>query len=109
MPTYEYKCRGCEHRFEQFQSMTAKPLRVCPECGERKLERLIGAGAALIFKGSGFYETDYRSDSYRKAAAADKPADANGKSDKGEGKKAQPAKTEKNVEKKTEKKQSAPS
>ncbi len=62
MPTYEYECDACEHRFEQFQSMTAKPLRLCPECGERKLRRLIGAGAGLIVEGSGVDETDYRSD-----------------------------------------------
>ena len=68
MPTYEYECENCGHAFEQFQSMTAKPTRVCPECGKRKVKRLIGAGAGLIFKGSGFYITDYRSDSYQKAA-----------------------------------------
>lgn len=80
MPTYEYRCNECEHQFEEFQSITAKPLRKCPECGERKLERLIGTGAGIIFKGSGFYETDYRSDSYRKAAQAEK---SNGKADTG--------------------------
>ncbi len=72
MPTYDYRCDGCGHEFERFQSMTAKVLRTCPECGERKLKRLIGAGGAVIFKGSGFYQTDYRSASYKKAAEADK-------------------------------------
>jgi putative FmdB family regulatory protein len=72
MPTYEYRCENCEHEFEQFQSMSAKPLRKCPECGKLKLRRLIGTGAGVIFKGSGFYETDYRSDSYKKAAEAEK-------------------------------------
>ena len=72
MPTYEYKCENCEHHFEQFQSITSKPLRVCPECGENKLNRLIGAGSGIIFKGSGFYQTDYRNDSYKKAAENDK-------------------------------------
>ena len=71
MPTYDYVCDACEHAFEQFQSMTAKPLRKCPACSKTKLRRLIGTGAGVIFKGSGFYETDYRSDSYKKAAKAD--------------------------------------
>ncbi len=72
MPTYEYKCENCGHQFEQFQSITSKPLRVCPQCGENKLNRLIGAGSGIIFKGSGFYATDYRNDSYKKSAASDK-------------------------------------
>ncbi|MBL1219033.1 MAG: zinc ribbon domain-containing protein [Planctomycetes bacterium] len=72
MPTYEYVCRACNHDFELFQSMSAPVKRKCPECGKKKLERLIGTGSAIIFKGSGFYETDYRSDSYKKAAKAEK-------------------------------------
>lgn len=60
MPTYDYVCEGCGHGFEHFQSMTSRRLRKCPACGERKLQRLVGAGAGLIFKGSGFYETDYK-------------------------------------------------
>jgi putative FmdB family regulatory protein len=72
MPTYEYKCENCGHQFEQFQSITSKPLRVCPQCGENTLTRLIGAGSGIIFKGSGFYSTDYRKESYKKAAASDK-------------------------------------
>ncbi len=71
MPTYEYVCDACEHQFEEFQSIKAEPLRTCPECGRKKLRRLIGPGAAIVFKGSGFYKTDYRSESYRKGAAAD--------------------------------------
>lgn len=71
MPTYEYKCKKCEHLFELFQSMSDDPVKTCPEC-KGEVERLIGAGAGLIFKGSGFYTTDYRSDSYQKAAKADK-------------------------------------
>lgn len=71
MPTYEYVCRACEHQFEMFQSMSATVKRKCPQCGKNTLERLIGTGSAIIFKGSGFYETDYRSDSYKKAAKAD--------------------------------------
>ena len=72
MPTYEYECAACGHTLEKFQSMTEKPLKKCPECGKRKLEKLIGMGAGVIFKGSGFYQTDYRSESYRKAERADK-------------------------------------
>ena len=80
MPTYDYECRECEHLFEEFQSITAKPLRRCPECGKNKLRRLIGAGAGVIFKGSGFYETDYRSEGYKNSAKAEKDA-ASPKSD----------------------------
>src|SRR5262252_8473349 len=75
MPTYDYKCNACGHRFELFQSMKAAPKRKCPECGKNALERLIGTGAAVIFKGSGFYQTDYRSESYKKGAEAEKPAE----------------------------------
>jgi putative FmdB family regulatory protein len=60
MPTYEYECRACGHAFETMHSMTAPVLRKCPECGKLKLERLISGGAGVIFKGSGFYETDYK-------------------------------------------------
>src|SRR5437763_15783342 len=73
MPTYEYACSACGHHFEEFQSITAKALTKCPECGKRKVKRLISAGAGFIFKGSGFYITDYRSDNYKageKSAAA---------------------------------------
>lgn len=72
MPTYDYQCSACGHEFELFQQMSAPVKKKCPECGELKLQRLIGTGAGVLFKGSGFYETDYRSDSYRKAAEADK-------------------------------------
>ncbi|MBL8758102.1 MAG: zinc ribbon domain-containing protein, partial [Phycisphaerae bacterium] len=78
MPTYEYVCEACKHRFERFQSMTAAPVKVCPECGKRTVKRLIGTGAALLFKGSGFYITDYRSEGYKKKAEADKPSAAGG-------------------------------
>jgi putative FmdB family regulatory protein len=76
MPTYDYECRACEHRFEEFQSISADPLTKCPKCGKKKLQRLFGAGAAVVFKGSGFYQTDYRSDSYTKGAKADKPPES---------------------------------
>ena len=73
MPTYDYLCDGCGHRFEEFQSMTAKALRKCPQCGKNALQRLIGAGAGVIFKGSGFYETDYRSSSWTEGSKKDAP------------------------------------
>ena len=66
MPTYAYVCQNCHHEFDAFQSITAKPLRKCPACGQAALKRLIGSGAGIIFKGSGFYCTDYRSDGYKK-------------------------------------------
>ena len=72
MPTYDYECQACGHTFEKFQSITAPAIRKCPACGKRKVRRLIGAGAGIIFKGSGFYQTDYRSESYKKAAEKDK-------------------------------------
>jgi putative FmdB family regulatory protein len=86
MPTYEYACDNCGHEFERFQSITAKPLRKCPVCGKSRLRRLIGTGGGVIFKGSGFYETDYRSESYKKAAEAEKNA-TSGSSKDGESKK----------------------
>jgi putative FmdB family regulatory protein len=78
MPTYDYRCKACAHEFEEFQSMSAKPLKKCPACGKQQLERLIGTGAGVIFKGGGFYETDYRSDSYKKAAEADTKSQSGG-------------------------------
>ena len=60
MPTYDYRCQACGHAFEEFQSMSDAPLKKCPKCGRRRLVRLLGTGAGIIFKGSGFYETDYR-------------------------------------------------
>ena len=87
MPTYEYECKKCGHRFEEFQSITAEPLKICrkaicPKGGARgRLKRLIGGGGGLLFKGSGFYETDYRSESYQKAAKADNSSSSSEKSD----------------------------
>lgn len=78
MPTYDYRCRACDYEFELFQQMSDPVKRKCPECGKLQLERLIGTGAGVIFKGGGFYETDYRSDSYKKAAEAEKSAATNG-------------------------------
>ncbi|MCD4699603.1 MAG: zinc ribbon domain-containing protein [Phycisphaerae bacterium] len=74
MPTYDYHCEACEADFELFQPITAKPIKKCPQCGKSRVRRLIGAGAGIIFKGSGFYQTDYRSDSYAKDAEKEKSA-----------------------------------
>jgi len=88
MPTYEYECRSCGHRYELFQSITAKPIKKCPECGRNTAVRLIGAGSSILFKGSGFYETDYRSEGYKKAAKAEAEAASGGdKKDKAPDKK----------------------
>jgi putative FmdB family regulatory protein len=80
MPTYEYHCDACEHNFDEFQSINDKPLKKCPKCGKLKLRRVFGAGAAIIFKGSGFYQTDYRSESYKAAAKADQETSKTDKS-----------------------------
>ena len=74
MPTYDYECDACGHTFELFQSISEPVQKKCPECGKLKLRRLFGTGAAVVFKGSGFYQTDYRSESYKKGAEKDKPA-----------------------------------
>jgi putative FmdB family regulatory protein len=76
MPTYEYKCDACGHAFEKFHSMTAEPIRKCPACKKNKVKRLIGTGAGLIFKGSGFYITDYGKDGKKDQRSA--PAKAEG-------------------------------
>ena len=87
MPTYEYICKECGHEFELFQQMSAPVKKKCSECGKLKLKRLIGRGSAVMFKGSGFYETDYRSESYKKDAKAEKDAKIPEKKSKTEGKK----------------------
>lgn len=83
MPTYDYECKACHHRWELFQSIKADPEKKCPKCGKKQAQRVIGPGAGIIFKGSGFYQTDYRSSAYKKAAEADKKASdsSNGKSE----------------------------
>ena len=95
MPTYEYVCEKCGHEFEKFQSMAASPLKVCPEdkCGQKRwgkgsVKRAISGGAGLIFKGSGFYITDYRSDSYKEAAKKDSTTPAAASSNSSESKSA---------------------
>ena len=72
MPTYEYLCNNCGHELEKFQSMSARPLRKCPECKKATLKRLLGTGAGIIFKGSGFYQTDYRGEGYKKQQEKEK-------------------------------------
>jgi putative FmdB family regulatory protein len=76
MPTYDYVCDKCGHKFEEMQSFKDDPLKTCPKCHEDALRRLFGTGAAILFKGSGFYETDYRSESYKNAAKKDAPAES---------------------------------
>jgi putative FmdB family regulatory protein len=72
MPTYDYLCDACGHSWELFQKISDDPIKDCPECNRKKARRLFGTGAAVVFKGSGFYQTDYRSDSYKKRAEAEK-------------------------------------
>lgn len=88
MPTYDYKCNACDHTFELFQHIKENPVKKCPACGKLKVERVIGAGGAVIFKGSGFYQTDYRSEEYKSKAK----------------KETEPAKPEKSETRATEKK-----
>lgn len=85
MPTYDYKCKECDHRWELFQPITAKAVRKCPDCGKLKAQRVIGPGAGVIFKGSGFYQTDYRSSAYKKAAEADRQSQSGGSDSKSSG------------------------
>ena len=80
MPTYDYECDDCGHTFELFQNFSEAVKKKCPECGKPKLRRLFGTGAAVVFKGSGFYQTDYRSESYKKAAEKDKPSESKSES-----------------------------
>jgi len=82
MPTYEYECRGCGHRFERVQSIHAAPRARCPRCS-KAAKRLISSGAGLLFKGSGFYITDYRSSSYQAKAKAESGKKTPSKGDSG--------------------------
>ncbi len=113
MPTYEYRCDGCGHELELFQNISAAPKKRCPACKKQRLKRKIGGGAGFLFKGSGFYLTDYRSDSYKKGADADKrepdkkegdkkPAESGASSAGGDKKPAAPAPETKAKKKKSE-------
>ena len=96
MPTYDYECDACNHAFEMFQSITARHIRKCPECGKLKIKRLIGAGSTIIFKGSGFYQTDYRSKEYKSQQKAEKASSTADTKDKKESK-AKKKETKKNA------------
>jgi len=74
MPTYEYRCHACDNKWEEFQSIKIEPTKKCPKCKKLKAERIISAGGGIIFKGTGFYQTDYRSENYKKGADAAKKA-----------------------------------
>ena len=99
MPTYDYECDACQHTWELFQRITEDPVKSCPKCKKKKARRLFGTGAAIMFKGSGFYETDYRSDSYKKGADKDKKSTSDSSGDKKSG-----AKSEKKSESKPDSK-----
>jgi putative FmdB family regulatory protein len=84
MPTYDYECDACGHSFELFQGINEPVKKKCPACAKNRLRRLFGTGAAIVFKGSGFYQTDYRSESYKKAAASEsKASESSGSESKG--------------------------
>lgn len=92
MPTYDYLCEACGHELEVFQGINDEVLKKCPECKKNKLQRQFGTGAAIVFKGSGFYQTDYRSESYKKGQSADKPkSESKGDGKKGDSKAKKPA------------------
>ena len=104
MPTYEYECRACGNEFEMFQKMTDEPLRKCPKCGKLKLKKKVGIGAGIIFKGSGFYCTDYRSPTYRESqkkdsSSASAPASSSEKSSSSSDKTSSESKTSKSEHK----------
>lgn len=102
MPTYDYQCSACEHEWELFQRITEDPVKTCPACKKRKAVRQFGTGAAIVFKGSGFYETDYRSESYKKSAEADKKKPASNSDSKSEKSDSGSAKSESKPKKKTD-------
>ncbi len=103
MPTYQYLCEGCGHEFERFQSIKAGAMRKCPACSKMRLNRLIGAGGAIIFKGSGFYQTDYRTESYKEGEKNAKPKTETKASDKKETKKTDAPKAKDKTKKTTPK------
>jgi putative FmdB family regulatory protein len=107
MPTYDYVCDACGHEFEHFQSMSSPVERKCPKCKKLKLRRLIGTGLAIMFKGSGFYTTDYRSEQYKKHAAADKPSESSEKKPESKTETKSETKSESKSETKSESKSSS--
>ncbi len=114
MPTYDYHCRKCDQNFEMFQSMRDAPVRECPKdlCrrpkwGHGKVKRLLGTGAGIIFKGSGFYSTDYRSKAYQEAAKEEAPTAGGEKSSSGKESKTPPPKTSTSAPPNKPKKESA--
>jgi putative FmdB family regulatory protein len=108
VPTYEYMCTNCGNEFERFQSIKARPIRRCPRCGKNTVKRLIGVGAGVIFKGSGFYQTDYRSESYKKAEKSEKETpDTGTKEKKAEAKDSKSESSEKAKSARSDKKKSA--
>jgi putative FmdB family regulatory protein len=95
MPTYDYECDACGNKFEHFQSIKDPVLTKCPKCKKKKLRRLFGTGGAIMFKGSGFYITDYRSDSYKQGVASDKSSsESKSDSSKSESSKSESTKSE---------------
>jgi putative FmdB family regulatory protein len=108
MPTYEYKCDACGYQFERFQSITADPIKRCPECGKAKVKRLIGTGAGLIFKGSGFYITDYRDKSYTEKAKSESGASSSSSDGKSDAKPAETSSASAGESKPAAKTESAP-
>lgn len=108
MPTYDYQCDACGNKFEQYQPITAKPIKKCPKCGKNKVRRLIGTGAGLIFKGSGFYITDYRSEGYKNSAKADSAPTGDKSAATSEKKAASPDKTTVKADPAPAKKESKP-
>ena len=102
MPTYDYECDACGHQWELFQKITDDPIKKCPTCNKKKARRLFGTGAAIVFKGSGFYQTDYRSESYKKAQKEDsksKDSKSDSKSDSSGESKAKSTKSESSTSK----------
>src|ERR1700722_19009710 len=108
MPTYEYHCDACGNHFDEFQGINEPALKKCPKCKKQKLRRIFGIGAAIIFKGSGFYETDYRSDAYKASAKADVEKSSGDKSDGGGDKKTTTGSTESKSESKPAETKTAP-